>query len=679
VRDTARGTLNDGGKGVIAQKLLDLSKAVIGVLPTRWAVWLGARLGLLAYVLDRKRRRIARANVAYTIGADRAYRDISRVARLSFCHQGMRFVEFLRLGKYIKRGDPRHASVVGEENLRKAFSGGKGVVFLTSPLGSSGIASATVCLLGYPCIEVVCSATRGRLEQVVGRAYARLRFMTGEDENVKSGLIARLRRNEGVCVGIDDKVGGGRVCVKFIGRPVAASTLAAELAMETDAAVVPVFLLRHGRGQHKLVFEAALEALKTGSLDEDLPARTVLFCRVVGRYVNKHPEQWPWMEKTWRPPRSECVRKRFRDVDRILVKMPNWLGDAVMSVPAVDCLRRLFPRAWIACLIQEKIADVVRNNNALDEVIAYRHGSGAAAWGRKVKTIRRLRRNFFDLAVLLTNSFESALWMYLSGIPLRLGYRAAGRGFLLTHNVPRKPSPVHQIEYYLKLCEALGEAGFSCAPRVRLTEQDRNWAADFLSSVEVSEQDVLVGLCPGAAYGPAKRWLPGRFIEVNKRICDHHPAKFMVFGGEGDEEPCSVVADGIGEKATNLCGKTTLRELAALIDRCAVVISNDSGSMHLAAAIGTPTIGIFGSTDPARSAPPENCTVIKKEIACSPCSRRECPTDFRCMTSISAEEIFRKVTEILSRRAVKGASDSTVERGMRPPRGRRDRKKDAGK
>ncbi len=207
--------------------------------------------------------------------------------------------------------------------------------------------------------------------------------------------------------------------------------------------------------------------------------------------------------------------------------------------------------------------------------------------------------------------------------------------------------PRDQISCYLDLCRALGEAEHATTPRVQIPPRDRDWAEDFLASVGLLPEDLLIGLCPGAAYGSAKRWSPARFIDVSRQIGDNYPAKFAVFGGKGDTQPCEAVAEGIGQAAMNLCGKTTLRELAALLDRCTLVISNDSGAMHLAAAVGTHTIAIFGPTDPARSTPPENCTVIRKDVFCSPCSRRECPTDHRCMTSISPEEVYQEVAQTL--------------------------------
>ena len=281
--------------------------------------------------------------------------------------------------------------------------------------------------------------------------------------------------------------------------------------------------------------------------------------------MKKHSGQFVQTEKRRIAFGAKRARKPLREAERILIKMPNWRGDAVMSLPAIEHLRRLFPHAWVACLIKKNLADLLRNNDAVNAVIQYHHGQGVVALNRKVETIRRLRRKSFDLAVLLTNSFESALWMYSAGIPLRLGYNTAGRSLLLTHAVRPKPSSVHQIRYYIGLCKALGEAGDSGAPGVRIPSREKEWAEDFLRSIGFPTDDLLVGLCPGAAYGSAKRWLPGRFIEVSRRIREDYHAKFAVFGGKGDAQPCALVADGIGQAAINLCRKTTLKEFAALV------------------------------------------------------------------------------------------------------------------
>ncbi len=645
---------------MIADAVFNFFRLLFGILPRRWALGFGAYVGMLSYVVSRKRRRIARANLAQALAPEKSYGEISRFARESFRRVGMRFVEFCRIGKYAKHLDRPSLAVRGESRVKAGLSQGKGAVYLSSHLGNGELADAMIRALGYPCLEVVSERMKKWFDKALVGTRMRGSFVSLESEKDKSRLVALLRNNEGVIITLDSSPGHRHAEIPFLGKVTSVSTLAAELALETGACVIPTLLLMDAHYNYHLVFGQPLNLTKTGQPDADAVANTSAFCKIVVRYVTRYTAHWPWMLRTSRAPENARLRKPFREVQRLLVKMPNWLGDVVMSLPAVESLRGLFPHAKIACLIKEGLADAVRNFNALDFTIAYEHGSGIQAVWKRLRTIRNVRRNFFDAVVLLTNSFESALWMYLSGIPLRVGYRTAGRGFLLTHSVRRNPSPGHQIQYYLDLVAALGEAGEPSAPSVRISPRDREWADDFIRSMGVSSKETLVGLCPGAAYGAAKMWLGGRFIQVSRRICEHSSARFLVFGGKSDSEACSTVADGIGEMAINLCGKTTLRELAALMERCALVISNDSGPLHLAAAAGTPVIGIFGSTDPTRTAPPQNCTVIKKSVPCSPCFKRECPTDFQCMTSISAEEVYQEAAQILSGRSVNKSGESEV-------------------
>lgn len=644
------------------EALPPLLKLLVVILPRSWALWLGSHLGLLVYVLDRKHRRVAKANLIHTLAAGRSYSETSRLVRRSFSYSGIRFVEFLRIEKFSRRDYLTYLHIRGKANAEEAFARGKGIIYLTSHLGSRELIGTALKAVGYHCVEVIGPETKRRLSKVLTPCRLRKDIAPIEDEKAKSQLIARLRNNEAVCISIRQNTGGGEVYVDFLGRPAPMGTLPAELAIKTDAAVLPTFLLLDKYRRYTLIFEKPLIVTSTGSPDAEVLSETASFCKVVERYVGKYPVQWPWAYDSWSPPQNPRVQRSFREVKRILIKTPNWLGDAVMSLPAIEYLRRLFPHAYIACLIEENIAEIARNDGTLDSVISYEHGSGISAIIRRAKTVRRVRREFFDLAVLLTNSFQSALWMYRAGIPLRVGYKAEGRGFLLTHARRRNPSPVHQTQYYLDLCRTLGEASDSNVPRVQISARDTEWAEDFLNSIGISPDDLLIGLCPGAAYGPAKRWLAGRFIELGRRSREDFPAKFIVFGGKGDLEPCSTVADGIGPEAVNLCGKTTLRQLGALLHRCALAVANDSGALHLAAAIGTHVIGIFGPTDPQRNAPPENCTVIKKHVECSPCYKRECPTDLRCMTSISVEEVYQEAAAILSARNAKGAPKTVSKR-----------------
>jgi heptosyltransferase-2 len=647
---------------VNTEALLSLLKPLVAIFPRSWALWLGCHFGMLFCALDRKHRRAAKANLMDIRAAGRPPGSISRLVRQSFAYQGIRFVEFLRIEKYSRRGHLGYLHLRGKANAEDALARRKGVVYLTSHLGNPELTGTVLRALGYPCVEAVSPEMKRRYSRVLSPDRLRKQIAAVENEKAKAQLMARLRDNEGVCIAIDGNAGAGWVQVGFLGRPAPASTLPAELAIKTGAAVLPTFLLLDKYNRHILVLDRPLNVSATSSFQSDLAAATAALCKAIERCVRRYPAQWPWTYNAWPAPQNPDVRKSFRGVRRIVIKMPNWLGDAVMSLPAIEYLRRLFPHAYLTGLAKETVADIARNCRLLDSVIGYDHGSGVPALWRKARTIRRVRREFFDLAVLFTNSFESALWIYRAGIPLRVGYKGEGRSFLLTHARRRKPFPVRQIEEYLDLCRALGKADDSTVPRIHIPSRDRKWAEDFLGSLGFSADDLLIGLCPGAAYGPAKRWLAGRFIELSSRIGEERPVKVIVFGGKGDEEPCSTVADGIGLEVVNLCGKTTLRQLAALLDRCALVVANDSGSLHLAAAIGTQVIGIFGPTDPQRNAPPENCTVVKKDIQCSPCYKRECPTDLKCMTAISVEEVYQEAAAILSGNKVRPAAKAVSKR-----------------
>lgn len=614
------------------QTIVPLLRLVLCLLPRSCAVWLGRHVGILVYVLDRKRRRAAKANLVHTLAAGDSYSRVARLARQSFAYLGTRTVESFRVEKYRRPNRRFHFVVHGKANLKEAFARGKGVIFLTSQLGYPELVEVALKAAGYEHTPV----------------HAPPVPPAPRPPTPDPSAVRYLQRNRALCIPLDRVGDGDQAYVEFLGRPAAANTLPAEVALATDAAVVPTFLLLDKHSRYVLTCHKPVNLTKTTDPQADALSNTSAFCRAIERVVKEHPSQWPWVYDRWTPPRSELVRNPFRNVKRILIRMPNWLGDVVMSLPAVRYIRRLFPHAWISCLIKENMAEIPRNSGDFDAVIGYEHESGIRAIFQKAKMIRFLRRTFFDLAVLFTNSFESALWVHRAGIPLRVGYKADARGFLLTHALRRKPEPIHQIQEYLRLCRYLGKAEVTEAPQVRISSSDQRWAGDFLRSISLFPDCLLVGFCPGAAYGPAKMWLAGRLIELARRLAESYSARFLILGGKNDLEPCSTVADGIGPDAIDLCGKTTIRELAALLSRCSLVVANDSGPLHLAAAIGIPTIGIFGPTDPQRSAPPANCTVISKSVQCSPCYRRECPTDLLCMTSVSVEEVYREAAAILA-------------------------------
>jgi len=370
---------------------------------------------------------------------------------------------------------------------------------------------------------------------------------------------------------------------------------------------------------------------------------------------------------------------------KILVRGVNWLGDAVMSTPALLRLREAHPQPQIAILTPAKLADLWRHHPAIDSIWPIAERESAWSVGR------RLRGETFDLAVVLPNSFRSALEVWLARIPMRVGYRGQWRRGLLTQaiaarsgNVPMRkrsggevrrliqinPAPAvqefsnaaHHIHQYLHLVNCLGASSKPVAPQVVVTEDE---VKDFLvrRQLESNGSRPLFGLCPGAEYGPAKRWPAERFVAAACEIQRRTGCQWLIFGGGSETSLAESIRTQIHEAASrlspmanrqspilfvqNLAGQTTLRELAAGLKACRVLLTNDSGPMHLAAAVGTRVVALFGSTSPMLTGPgltgDARHSVLQARVPCAPCFRRRCPIDFRCMNGIRVEEVIEAV------------------------------------
>jgi heptosyltransferase II len=331
-------------------------------------------------------------------------------------------------------------------------------------------------------------------------------------------------------------------------------------------------------------------------------------------------------------------------ISRLMVRATNWLGDAVMSVPAIRCLREIFPRAHIAVVARPWVADLYARESAIDRVIVY-----GAARGLKprIEFARRLRAEGFEAAILLQNAFDAALMAWLARIPERIGYRRDGRGLLLTRAAPVPESgeiPRHQRFYYLELLRRAGlMERYPANEAIRLegTEQAREAGVAHLHALGI--EGTPVGISPGAAYGNAKRWMPERFAAVARRF---QGSPVLIFGAAGERELGAQVAAQI-PGAHNLAGQTTLREFIELAAACRLFLTNDSGSMHIASALGVPTVAIFGATDDVTTGPAGPVArVVREHAECSPCLLRECPIDHRCMTAVSAEAVAGAALEL---------------------------------
>jgi len=340
----------------------------------------------------------------------------------------------------------------------------------------------------------------------------------------------------------------------------------------------------------------------------------------------------------------------LKGLRNILVRSTNWIGDAVMTLPAVAAIRAAFPEARISILAKPWVAEIFRICPDVDEIVLFESPGSHDGISGKFRLAAALKKRRFDAAILLQNAIEAAIIARLAGIPVRAGYNSDGRGFLLTHPVRRTAGirKVHQIEYYLAMVGALGIAPAGKDARLTPGEEYLRISASLLDRLGISGNQLLVGMAPGAAYGPAKRWPAERFAEVADRLSDDPGCRVLLFGSEGDRESVELVRRNAKRNPVSLAGQTGLREAIALIARCGLFISNDSGLMHVAGALGVPTVAVFGSTNPAATSPPgSRSVVIWKGIPCSPCLKKECPTDFRCMTEITADEVYEAAKRFL--------------------------------
>lgn len=332
-------------------------------------------------------------------------------------------------------------------------------------------------------------------------------------------------------------------------------------------------------------------------------------------------------------------------IAKILVRSTNWIGDAIMTTPAVRTIRRNYPEAEIALLALPWVADIFSASPHVDRIIPYdRNGEHAGVTG-KFRLASQLRNEKFDAAILLQNAFEAAFITTLASIPVRAGYTTDGRGILLTHGV-KKSRDIglrHQVHYYQEMLQGLGLVPGPDELELHLHQDDKKWAGEFLHDLGKSETAGLVGLNPGAAYGPAKRWPAEKYGELASLLCDDPDIMVAVFGTADDREAAAAIAGKVGDpqRVVDLTGRTSLGQAMAMINRCNVFVTNDSGLMHVAAALAVPTVAIFGSTDHVATGPySDNASTVRSDIECSPCLETHCPKKhFRCMENISVENV----------------------------------------
>lgn len=620
-------------------------------------IWrLGRLVGTVGYLVGAPYRKLALHNLGIAF-PEKTEAERRALAREHFRSLGANFLCGLKIPSLSKEQLREITEFEGVERVEKLVAAKQGCVMVISHIGNWELFSQL-----YP---VLFDCPLGTIYQRLGNPYldaemrtsrARLGVELFERKEGFQGAIKTLRAGGIVGVLIDQHAGDAGLWCPFFGRLASTSSLAAMLALRTGAALVPGAVNSAGPGKWKLVIDEAVP-MTTRDTDELTAQMNV----ALEMQIRRRPADWFWVHNRWKTPKPKFLLSTYkrgittagRTLDsadpatrlqpfRLLVRSSNWLGDAVMTIPAVKAAKRGRPDLHLTVLTPGKIADVWRSVREVDEVICIEPKE-------KVFDVAKKIRGRFDAALILPNSLRTGLEVWLAGIPRRVGTPGHSRKWLLDQPYVEKKKkkvsepPKHQVYHYLAMAKFIG---------AETSKEDLIFTPNVPARTGGAP---VIGLCPGAEYGPAKRWLPERFAEVMKALHASTGCEWKLFGVAKDRPVADEILAAANTPATDLIGKTSLAGLIAELKTCDVLVTNDTGTMHLAASLGVPTVSIFGSTEPVLTGPlGSGHRVIRHHVDCSPCFLRECPLDFRCMKAVEAPEVIRHVESVLAERAVRG-------------------------
>jgi heptosyltransferase-2 len=343
------------------------------------------------------------------------------------------------------------------------------------------------------------------------------------------------------------------------------------------------------------------------------------------------------------------------EIKRVVVRGTNWVGDSVMTLPALRALRRVLPEAKITLVVRPSAQGIFADVDFVDDVLIYDRRSALSIFSQ----IRSWRKRQFDLALLFQNAFEAALIPFLAGVPLRLGYATESRQALLTHPLPLPDwrSSRHEVFYYLFLITALEQLLFGSSTicesepdaSLQISDGRRTEGENLVRAYGVREGEPIVVLCPGSINSRAKRWPAEAYANLADRLIGSN-RQVLLIGSAGEADVTADVTKRMRREPIVLTGKTSLDQITAVLSVVDLVVTNDTGPAHIAAALGRPTLVIFGPTNPLTTRPfaPE-AEILRHPPDCAPCMLRDCPIDHRCMTAITVDEVFERSQALLKR------------------------------
>src|SRR5216117_861713 len=652
-QDTARPAMLD----FVVYLLYRAGSAIAAGLPLPVLFVAGEFLGFCAWLLSGKYRSLANRNVAIAFTNEKTSQEMRRLVRRHFQRLGANLLCSVKLTAMPPEKILQRVQVDNIEAMAREFRAGVPVVLVLSHLGTWELfAQLMPKFVGFVRNASVYQKLGNRfIDDHVRRTRGQTGLELFDRQQGFQPVIDLLRSGGGVGVLSDQHAGDHGLWTPFFGKLASTSPLPALLAKRTRAALTAAGVYTTGLARWRVVFTERFDPPKA---DASVATLTAEINQIIEQQIRVAPEDWFWVHNRWKTPQPNFLLAQYKrgvyvppgvspqDLKpfQILIRSSNWLGDSVMSVPAVRAIKAGRPDARITIAAPEKIAPIWKLVPEVDAIIVM-------LGPQLFSSVRLLRREpSFDVAILFPNSVRAALESWLTRIPRRVGYRGHSRHWLLNQivPVPRKPGPPeHHSLRFLRIARECGADTFD-------SDCSRAGVLRSTSNVQraINRQPIKIGLCPGAEYGPAKRWLPKRFTEAAERISAQSPVKWILFGTPRDATVGAEIAAALGDHCVNRVGETTLEQLIDELRECCLLLTNDTGTMHLAALLGVPVVAIFGSTEPRLTGPlGDGHIVLRHHVECSPCFLRECPIDFRCMKAVGVQEVANAVLSILSKQS----------------------------
>jgi heptosyltransferase II len=649
----------------IVYLLYRAGSAIASALPLRLLFILGEFLGFCAWLILPGYRHLANRNVSIAFGSEKSPAESRRLVRRHFQRLGANFLCSVKLTTMPTEKILRRVTVENIEAMDRRFRAGVPVVLVLSHL-------ATWELFAQLMPKFVGYVRNASVYQKLGNHFIdahvrRTRSRTGlELFDRKEGfqpVIDLLRSGGGVGILCDQHAGDHGLWTPFFGRLASTSPLATLLARRTGAALIAAAVYTNGPARWRMVFTERFDAAGAS-----IGTLTSKINEIIEQQIRRAPEDWFWVHNRWKTPKPNFLLERYKrgvylppdaaqelKPFRILIRSGNWLGDAAMSVPAVRMIKNGRPDAQITIAAPSKIAPMWKLVPEVDEIVPLLNKSLLAT----VRSIRRQPR--FDVAILFPNSLRTALEIWLSGVPRRVGYRGHFRSWLLNQIICERETPLsieHQANRYLRVARELG-ANVHENWRDALSRAPRT--SDGTEIVPPPNARVKMALSPGAEYGPAKRWLPERFAEVAAAVSAKLSVQWILFGTPKDITIGETIVRALGDSCVNRIGQTTLDQLIDELRNCRLLLTNDTGTMHLASLLGVPTVAIFGSTDARLTGPlGDRHIIVRHQVECSPCFLRKCPIDFRCMKAVGVDEVIDAALSILDAGTAKNTKSTKM-------------------